>query len=404
MKKKIAKLQIFRIAIQIIFLILLPGLFTLTFSQLGKIYSMIIRGQFNFVQAFPSIVAAITIILITIIFGRFFCGWLCAFGAFNDFLYIISKNIFGTNIKISEKLDSVLKYLKYIILLFIVFFIWTKASNAFDSSSPWNAFAQITQFPQSLYDYTMGFIILALIGVGAALIERFFCRYLCPLGAIFTLVSKAKIFKINKPTDKCGKCRMCTNNCAMGIPLYKNNKVKSGECINCFKCIEVCPRKNTQVSICDENINAALASSIAITAFVGAYTVNNMVSTSLSSNNAVMSDAVSTSSTTVNSNNSINNSTSSSTAKYKDGTYTGTGHGFRPGLQVAVTVKSGRIANIEITSINDTPGYYEEPVNTIPKEIVGAQSTNVDAVSGATRTSNGIMMAVEDALNKAKVN
>ncbi|MGL5577034.1 MAG: 4Fe-4S binding protein [Sarcina sp.] len=61
--------------------------------------------------------------------------------------------------------------------------------------------------------------------------ERFFCRYLCPLGAVFSIISRFKILKINKKKDKCGKCRLCTNKCVMGISLYEDDNVKSGECI-----------------------------------------------------------------------------------------------------------------------------------------------------------------------------
>lgn len=472
MKKKIAKLQIFRIIVQLAFLVLLPGLFTLAFSGLGKLYSMIIKGNFNFVQAFPSLIELIVLIPLTLISGRFFCGWFCAFGSFNDFIYIISKNIFKTKFRINEKLDAALKYIKYIVLLFIAIEIWTFGSHLYDTSSPWDAFAQIGQFPQSLSDYAIGFILLALIVLGAIFVERFFCRYLCPLGAVFALVPRLRIFKISKPNEKCGKCRLCTNSCSMGLQLYKVNKVSSGECINCLKCIEACPRKNTQASILGENINPVLVSSAAIAAFTGIYSLNNMAAAAINkssvpislgtntvsvnnpiadsstssanastsskgssapqsnnaaakngsippaksntttavNNTAVKSSAPQVSSSTVskanNTTGSQNNGAVSSTSqqkKYKDGTFTGTATGYRPGLQVAVTIKNDKIQSVQIVSINDTPRFYQQAASVIPQEIVQNQSTNVDAVSGATRSSNGIIRAVQNALNQAKL-
>lgn len=71
MKKKISKLQIFRTIVQIGFLIFYPGLFILTFSQLGNIYSMMLKGKFNFIQAFPTITAAVTFLTLTLVLGRF---------------------------------------------------------------------------------------------------------------------------------------------------------------------------------------------------------------------------------------------------------------------------------------------------------------------------------------------
>lgn len=389
MKNKISKLQIALFVSQTIFLFLLPGLFTLSFNEIGKLYSSIIKGNFNFVTSLPYLTTMLVTIVITIIFGRFFCGWMCSFGFMNDILYTISSKIFKFKFKVDPKTDRILKSVKYVILIFILIFIWTLGISAINNLNPWNAFAQIANFKDAIFTYTLGFVVLALIAVGAMFIERFFCRYLCPLGAVFSIVSKLKLFKINKPNEKCGKCRLCTNKCSMGIELYKVNKVNSGECIACLKCLDVCPRKNTNLSAAGENINPALASSIAIATFAGVYAASTAASNiAIKNNGTAISSSVATGATK---------------DHYKDGTYTGEGVGFRPGMQVSVTVKNGNISNIEITSNNDTPGYFDQASNVIPSEIIKAQSTSVDAVSGATRSSNGIMSAVEDALKNAKL-
>ncbi|MCR3760742.1 FMN-binding protein [Clostridium felsineum] len=389
MNKKISILQIARFISQTIFLFLLPGLFVLSFSQIGTLYSNIIKGNFNFIALFPAISTTLVTLITTILLGRFFCGWMCSFGFMNDVIYMLSSKIFKTKFKISEKTDKFLKTLKYILLIFIVLFIWTTANKSLDNFSPWNAFAQIPNFKTAIFQYSLGFLILGIIIAGAAFVERFFCRYLCPLGAIFTLTSKFRLFKINKPNDKCGKCRLCTNNCAMGIDLYKYPKVKSGECIDCLKCLDVCPRKNTNLNIAGENINPTLASSIAIATFAGVYAMSNVVSSALPNSN---------SNTTLS---STSGTTATPSVKYKDGTYTGTGTGFNPNLNVSVTIKNGKISNIELLSNDETPRFFDRASSTVPNEIIKAQATNVDTVSGATRSSNGIMEAVQNALDKA---
>ena len=404
MKRKINKVQILRFVSQIIFLILLPGLFTLVFSQLKTLYLMFVNNEFDFIKALPNLIEAITIIPITILLGRFFCGWMCAFGAFNDFIYVISKKIFKLKFKISSNVDSSLKYLKYVILLFIVYFMWMKGSKLFDTASPWDAFAQMPQFSQVISDYALGFLILAFITIGAMFIERFFCKYLCPLGAVLTITSKLRLFKIKKLTDKCGECRVCTNNCPMGIKLYKMEKVNTGECINCLRCTEVCPRRNAQASFNDIEINSTLAGTIVVAAFVGLYSINNALGGIINTRNPVSQTLPNNTTSNISAKtNSKSTPTTSKTSKYKDGTYTGVGQGFRPDLTVSVKIKSDKITDIRIVAISDTPRYYTEPVNTIPSEIIQAQSSNVDAVSGATRSSDGIMMAVQDALSRAKV-
>lgn len=415
MKKKISKLQILRSIVQIICLIVLPGLFTLSFSEIGKFYSMVIKGNSNLVQALPGLTAAITVVSITILFGRFFCGWVCAFGTFNDFIYMVFQKVFKKQFRVNEQVDSILKYVKYLVLALIICFVWTMGNSTLNDYSPWNAFAQIGNFPEAIFQYTFGFILLIFIAVGAMFIERFFCRYLCPLGAIFSIVSKIRIFKIKKPNDKCGKCRLCTNNCSMGIELYKVNKVSSGECINCLKCIDVCPRKNTQASVANQEINPAFASAVAIAVFTGLYAASSTLGGYVKSNMPVGTNT--SNSTNISASNNVNDSSqfqyktgnsengissSLTNGQYKDGTYTGVGRGFRPNLKVSVTVSGGKISNIEILSHDESRGYYEQPFDIVPKEIIQSQSTNVDTVSGATRSSNGIISAVEDALRQAK--
>ncbi|WML37013.1 FMN-binding protein [Clostridium sp. OS1-26] len=414
LNRKISKIQIIRSVVQLLGLILFPGTFILAFSEIRDIYLAILSGKLNFYQVIPKSVELITIIPITIILGRFFCGWLCAFGTFNDFIYIISTKVFKIKFKVNEKLDSILKSLKYILLLFIIYFIWTKGSTLFETSSPWDAFAQIPNFSDAVSQYTIGLIFLVFILIGATFIERFFCRYLCPLGAVFAVTSKIRIFDILKKKDKCGNCRLCTNNCSMGIQMYKHDKIKSGECINCFKCIDACPRKNTKAEICGEHVSPMLATCVAIGGFTVLYSGTNFASkdiptASISKN--IQRQTVDNLQTNNNVSNSSGNSVaaknSSSTnnqqQKYKDGVYTGIGRGYRPNLEVEVTIKDGKIADIQIASNNETPRFAEEPFSIVPNEIIQAQSTKVDGVSGATRSSNGIKQAVEDALSKARM-
>lgn len=89
-------------------------------------------------------------------------------------------------------------------------------------------------------------------------------------------------------------------------------------------------------------------------------------------------------------------------ATFKDGTYTGEADGFRPGFKVSVEIKNNTITSIEVISHNEVNSrYYQKALDTVPQEILDSQSTAVDATSGATFTSVGIMNAVNDALSKA---
>lgn len=385
------KLQIFRVVIQIVMLFLLPGLFIMAFNELKEVVKMIASFNFNFIQVIPSLVELIALTVLTMIMGRVFCGWFCAFGAYNDLIYLASKKIFKTRFKINENIDSYLKYLKYVVLFTILLVSSILGSKIFSSASPWDVFAQISDFPNVLISLPIGFSLLLLITIGAFFIERFFCRYLCPLGAFFSLISRMSILKIRKPSSKCGPCRVCTNNCSMGLKLYKKETVHGGDCINCLKCIEVCPRRNACVNILGQDVNPAFASSAAMAAFIGIYGASNL-------GGYIINQRIPESTRIA-----ALGTTNTSSQKYKDGTYQGSGTGFRGGTTIVeLTISNGKITDITTISSEDTPDFYERAFSDEADKIISSQSTDIDTVSGATYSSEGIISAVKDALSKAE--
>lgn len=402
-KQKIVPVHIMRRTVQIVSFLLLPGLFTSAFYAVKSVYMAIVGGDFSLTQMAPPILLLMSTILVTALMGRFFCGFVCSFGSMGDFLWFISKKTIKPRFKIGEKTDSALKLLKYGILLFIVFGIWTLNLIPFDSlSSPWTIFgmyATMGNWPSFKYLLSLGGFLLLLIIIGSLFIERFFCRYLCPLGAIFAINSKFRLFNIKKDREQCGSCRMCTNKCVMGIPLYKYDKVTSGECINCFNCTNHCPKNNAKASL-----NPLFTSLVALVAIFGLVYIGNVVSEATAQ---VMSQTASGTTLETTSNDTISNNntnTQISAGSYKDGTYTDTGTGFRGETEVSVTVENGNISDIAILSYEDDREYFVRAEDSVISDIMESQDVNVDAVSGATFSSNGIMEAVANALGEAYTN
>jgi uncharacterized protein with FMN-binding domain/NAD-dependent dihydropyrimidine dehydrogenase PreA subunit len=398
-KHKISLMKIIRHSVQIIFFIILPGLYINAFSGIKDIYVALINNSFSIAQMLPQLVEAIVIIPLTMLFGRFFCGWMCSFGAFGDFIYSLSRKLFNVKFMMNESADKALKYMKYIVLIFLAVVLWTLNSTSFDSLSPWDVFGMLATFGKApAFSYVAsnmaaGLILFAVIAAASFFVERFFCRYLCPLGAVFALTSKLRIAKIDKPRTKCGSCRICTNNCAMGIPLYKTDGVGSGECIQCMQCVSVCPRKNVSLNVSETDVRPAVAAIAVVTAMTGLYYAGN-----------IGANEVLAASTDTNISVASQSSQISSDSLYLDGTYTGTGTGFRGATtNVSVTVKNGKITDISTVSYGDDAPYYSRAFSNIKQQIINSQSADVNAVSGATFSSGGIMSAVGNALSSAKV-
>ena len=381
MKKKIAYTQLIRHIIQLAAFILFPGLFISTFSAIRDVYTALVKGDFSVSALAEQMLVLLAVFPITILWGRFFCGFLCSFGAMGDFLWALSRKIYKRPpLKMNQKVDSRLKLVKYLILLFTVIFIWTLAVHLNSTMNPWTIFGMYSSldgWSSPNYLLTMGALFLLLIMIGSMLIERFFCRYLCPLGAIFALVSRFRLFRIKKPREKCGSCRLCTWKCSMGIDLDQQDLITSGECIDCFACVDICPRKNAKAVPAP-----AVAGTMAAFSMIGLYYAGNLLSENLSGNAETPAAIVD----------------SSAAGNYRDGIYTGTGTGFKGSTTVQVTVKNGNISDVTVLSTGDDEEFFNRAKNTIISQILSLQSTQVDAVSGATFSSNGIIEAVANAL------
>ena len=389
--KIISVTQLIRLLVQITFFIFIPALFIQALNGVKQIYLAIVGQTFSS-ALLPQMVELIALIPLTIILGRFFCGWMCGFGSFTDFIYLISGKLFKRKFKVNQKMNAVLKYVKYALLAVLVVFAWSLNMTIFNSLSPWDVFGMtaivgtVPDLNFVISNLLIAFIFFILIIIASVFVERFFCRYLCPMGAVFAITSKLRIGKIKKPTDKCGKCRICTNNCLMGIPLYEMDVVNSAECINCMKCISVCPRHNVSYTVAKKDVQPLIVSAVAVAVMTGTY-YTTYSAMGLSGSNV---SAAEQSQTAV-----VNQI-------YQDGTYEGSGTGFRGTTKVSVTIANDKITKITTVSYRDDKQYYDRAFSTVTKKIVSNQSTTVDSVSGATYSSKGIMAAVENALSQAK--
>ena len=242
-----------RAVIQLLFFVFLSAAFTSGFSAVKYIFTQM--GAKKPIQFTSFISIFLVLCVFTFVFGRFFCGYACAFGTFGDALHTIYIGICRKRkkkpLKCNEKLETLLPAVRYLLLIAIVFMCFFGVYSKTRGYSPWDVFSMLRSGNLHMTGYIPGILILICLLVGMTLVERFFCRFLCPLGAIFSLLPVLPVFSLFRHTDDCIKgCNACKRNCPASISLPDQNKYScEGDCLQCQKCIGVCPKGNIHTGI-----------------------------------------------------------------------------------------------------------------------------------------------------------
>ena len=376
------KINWIKVIIQILSFALIPGLFEGEFAAVGNIVSCIYKGNISWESVKYSVWMLVATVPATVLVGRFFCGFFCSFGAVQDLLWFGSHRLRALfpgkrNLK---KADRIFRFAKYAVLFYFIIFVWSGVT-AVKTAGLWQVFGQYVSFghwPGLKPLLSVGGILLLVIFIGSLFVQRFFCRYFCTMGAIYSLISQASFLKIDKPRDGCGKCHLCTSKCPMGMDLTKKDRIAGGECISCQKCVSWCPKGN-----------ARFRSRYGVLIGVGVTCITIMVSQLFIAGNLArekMADSVK------------KTAENNAEGNFQNGIYTGTGEGYRGKVTVTVKVADGKITELVLDDYADDKSYMERAKNRIFQEMISRQNTDVDTVSGATYSSNGLIEAVNKAL------
>ncbi|MEA1980029.1 MAG: 4Fe-4S binding protein [candidate division Zixibacteria bacterium] len=195
----------------------------------------------------------IVILLTALFFKKAFCSWVCPVGFISEMLGNISDKIFKRRLLPPKWLDYILRSLKYIILLFFFYAILYQMSirsiEAFVYSE-YNIISDILMLRFFTHITTFALVVVLILFVLSLIIRGFWCRYLCPYGALLGILGLLSITRITRNKQSCTDCSSCANVCPAFISVDKVNQVNSDECIGCMACVDVCPvDKTLQISI-----------------------------------------------------------------------------------------------------------------------------------------------------------
>lgn len=185
-------------------------------------------------------------VVMSLIFKKAFCSWLCPVGTISEHLWKLGRRIFGRNLHLPKWLDVPLRSLKYLLFGFFAFMIGMMSAEALEDfmASPYGMVADVRLLNFFREIGVTGAIVLGLLALLSMLVENFWCRYLCPYGALLGLVSLLSPMKIRRDAEACIDCGKCARVCPAHLPVDKLVQIRSVECSACMMCVAACPAEN----------------------------------------------------------------------------------------------------------------------------------------------------------------
>ncbi len=215
------------------------------FGGVATLVSWVTLGAFVQKIHLSSIVIMVIIMILSFLLGPVVCSYVCPLGSIQEWFSKIGKKIFKGkfNTFIPKKLDKILRYGRYGVLIFTVYLTTQSLKLIFLEVDPYYALFNFWSDEATVG----GIIVLVIVLMGSLFVERPWCKYACPFGAVVGLTNYFSIFKIRRKSSTCVNCQKCDTVCPMNIQVSSKDVIKDTSCIRCGLCTSehTCPIDNT---------------------------------------------------------------------------------------------------------------------------------------------------------------
>ncbi len=200
---------------------------------------LLIEGTFISKTAVSNLWILAALVAGLLVVGPVFCGWICPLGSLGEWLYGLRKRISAVKLEPGKALSHQFSWGRAAMFVLILFMSWQTKSIWFENIDPYKAIFHMNVESAAALSLIFGFVTMSL------LVERAWCRWLCPLGIFNGLVGKLSLFKIRRNDASCIHCNACSRVCPVRITVAEVQAVSDDRCVGCNRCLEACPVKDT---------------------------------------------------------------------------------------------------------------------------------------------------------------
>ena len=179
----------------------------------------------------------------SLLFRKSFCSWLCPVGTISEYLWRLGRRTFRRNFYLPRWLDVAFRSAKYILLALFLYSVLSMPVSAIEAflRGPYGLMADVKLLNFFRFLSIASAVVLGLLIFASVFVQNFWCRYLCPYGALMGLAAMVGPLRIRRIPSVCIDCGKCAKACPSVLPVDQLVTIRSAECLGCMECVASCP-------------------------------------------------------------------------------------------------------------------------------------------------------------------
>ena len=214
----------------------------LPIASLMNLKALLVTGELPSHHA-AGLFLLIAFLAISLVFRKSFCSWLCPIGTISEALWRVGRSTFGKSWRLPRWADIPVRTLKYILLGLFLYAIGGMSASAIRAflDGPYGLIADVKMLNFFRYLSVTAAVVLGALALASIFVQNFWCRYLCPYGALLGLLARLSPVRVRRSPDLCLDCAKCAQACPSWLPVDRLKTVRSPECVGCYECVSACP-------------------------------------------------------------------------------------------------------------------------------------------------------------------
>lgn len=210
------------------------------FGGAESLWGLLVNKEFSCSLGPLNLSVMLGLLALALLAKKAFCGWSCPIGFLGELLGKAGGFLWRGRPAVAPALNGRLRILRYVVLVLALVFTYKTGELVLRGYDPY--FLIFSGFGHGSAGL-LSLAALALTALGALAVPMMFCRYLCPMGAVFDPFSRAGLIRLRRDGAKCTACGKCAAACPYDIPVDKLQTVTNCDCTNCLECVDACPEK-----------------------------------------------------------------------------------------------------------------------------------------------------------------